>query len=146
MNTYTKKPEAMHYRTRNNAIKRGIDFSLTKEEYLEIISEKNCTYCGITGKECHDIVDKIRKFDGIDKKVSMLKKKFSSSSYNSIKLSVDRADSMTGYETGNCVVCCLICNITKGWAIPSDQYKLIAPAVIANIVNICKEAGLVLQE
>jgi len=57
-------------------------------------------------------------------------------------LSIDRKNSSAGYTTENCVMACSFCNIAKGWMIPAGLYKLIAPAVIANIVNICKEAGL----
>lgn len=57
-------------------------------------------------------------------------------------LTVDRKMSGIGYAEHNCCMSCSLCNRIKGYIIPAEQYKSIAVDTIANIVNICKEAGL----
>lgn len=78
-----------------SALKRGHDFLLSKEEFLLLI-EDNCSYCG--------------------DEPSMRWKRFTS---NFVFNGVDRVNNNSGYETGNCVTSCLICNRAKN--IMTDQ-------------------------
>ena len=76
---------------RHGALKRGIDFNLTKEQVFHLF-EQNCHYCGApphqtrTGSQC-------------------------SSSYT--YTGIDRVDSDLGYTPGNVVPCCAECNRAK---------------------------------
>ena len=81
---YTKHKLSGRYSTyRSNAIKRGIPFDLTIEQF-DLITSKPCHYCG----EC-DVYEDMT-FTG-----------------------VDRMDSSKGYIFNNCVPCCRICNSMK---------------------------------
>jgi hypothetical protein len=73
------------------AKKRGHSFSLTKDEFYDII-EKSCHYCG-----------------GAPSNVMKTKNANGEYVYNG----VDRFDSSRGYETGNVFPCCKNCNYMK---------------------------------
>jgi hypothetical protein len=70
---------------KNSAIKRNITFELSKEEFINIISEK-CSYCGVHGLTFY----KTLGAGGID-----------------------RVNSNLGYNLSNCVSCCGMCNKMK---------------------------------
>jgi len=76
------------------AIRRGHEFSLTKEEFVALIVS-NCFYCGIKFS--------LRYYGN--------KRKHNSNDfcYNG----VDRRDNKRGYTVENCVSCCKICNNSK---------------------------------
>ena len=81
------------YYTRN-ALKRELEFSLTKEEFRSF-TQKNCFYCG--------------------KPPAMRVKRDSTGKTNGayIHNGIDRLDSAIGYTFENCVACCKICNRAK---------------------------------
>ena len=76
---------------RKEAEKRGMEFSISKEEFGEI-TLKNCYYCGI-----------------VPSKVFGRKGMHGSYTYNGI----DRKDNSVGYIYENCLPCCWVCNKTK---------------------------------
>jgi hypothetical protein len=124
-----------------DAASRNIDFDITFEEFCEIIESNTCVYCGHDLQYIQDVLLFIREYDGSDSDCRELKRKTRGSTYVSNSLSMDRANSLRGYKLNNCVMACCICNLAKGWSIPGNIYKRIAVDTIANIVNICKEAG-----
>lgn len=75
----------------HNARKRNLDFSLSKEQFKEIIN-KNCYYCNI-----------------IPKQKARDKKQKGYILYNGI----DRIENNRGYFLDNCIPCCGICNRMK---------------------------------
>lgn len=79
----------LSYRAR--ARKSGITFSLSQQDFKEII-DKNCNYCGSEPSMPH-----------------------TTRSYNGLYISngIDRIDSSGGYVCGNMVACCKLCNIMK---------------------------------
>jgi len=83
-----------------NASKKGLQFDLTEEQILDILS-KNCSYCGSAPSN----------------KVSSKKRKGRifrpERSQTFIYSGIDRIDSSVGYTIKNCVPCCSICNISK---------------------------------
>ena len=76
---------------RNQAGKRGLEFSLTREDFQRLTSG-NCFYCGIEPKQVY---------------------KASSCKTPCIYNGVDRQDNKKGYILSNCVSCCGICNDMK---------------------------------
>lgn len=99
--------------TKNNAKRRKIDFSLSKE-YFAILSEKPCSYCGSLPEQ---------RFNVKKTKMSTQQRKFF---YNGI----DRVDSSEGYTETNTVSCCKNCNFSKH-SMSLDEWK-------AHIKKICK--------
>jgi hypothetical protein len=84
---------------RSSAIKRGLLFELTREEFVNITS-LDCYYCG----------------DAPSKSVAMLHKGRSNKrSLNGdyIYNGIDRVDNNLGYTSLNCVACCWTCNELK---------------------------------
>lgn len=75
---------------KNRALKRGLVFSLTLEQFSEITS-KDCAYCGSKGRQ-------VSRSRGYGHYV-----------YNGI----DRIDNSKGYQVDNCVTCCKWCNSAK---------------------------------
>lgn len=78
------------YKTK--AKKRGIDFELSREEFL-ILIKGNCSYCG---SEPNQLLKRQKT-----RKIQII--------YNGI----DRIDSEKGYTKNNCVSCCMYCNRSK---------------------------------
>jgi hypothetical protein len=94
-----RKPESVYRyiyeQYQSSAKTRNINFSLTKEEYVEIV-KKDCHYCG-------DPAPIKQPNRGKEKYVGV------PVPYNGI----DRIDSNKGYEKENCVPCCTKCNYMK---------------------------------
>lgn len=79
-------------RYKNDAKKRGYEFSITKESFLEITS-KNCSYCNEPPSNIQNDGESYGEF---------------------IYTGIDRLDNKKGYIEGNCIPCCRICNMAKG--------------------------------
>lgn len=76
---------------RVSARERGHAFSLTKEQFLDLV-KGNCRYCGLEPRQ--------RRWG---------KTMYGQAIYNGI----DRVDNTLGYVDGNCVSCCRQCNVAK---------------------------------
>jgi hypothetical protein len=87
---------------RKAAQKRQLSFSLTKEEFRELISQ-SCAYCGDAPK---------------NRRYSRYSHHDDSIDYNGI----DRVDNNLGYDKSNCVPCCEICNKSKQ-TLTLDEFK-----------------------
>jgi len=77
-----------------NAKKRGIEFSLSDEEAIKLIS-LNCHYCGQEPSPC----------------VYTYSKEKVAKHFN--RNGIDRVDNSVGYVSGNVVACCATCNHAK---------------------------------
>ncbi len=77
---------------RNMAKKRGLSFSLTKDEFKSL-TKQNCYYCD---KNPQQIIKAINR-------------NYGDYVYNG----VDRVDNSKGYEPDNVVACCKLCNWMK---------------------------------
>lgn len=87
-NNYAAKNTVYLY-YKNNAKKRNIPFSLTKDNVFSLI-EQPCFYCGATESNIINTDTYSYKYNGID-----------------------RIDSLAGYEKDNVVTCCKYCNRAK---------------------------------
>lgn len=76
---------------KKTAKKRGYEFSLTKEYFLDLIT-KPCIYCGDNSK------NKLQKMDG---------------NGFFVYTGIDRYDNKLGYTIENSVPCCRVCNRIK---------------------------------
>lgn len=83
-----------------NAKKRGYQFCLTLEEFIELIST-NCFYCG-------------------QKPSNTIRGNFSTYSNG-----IDRLDNNKGYYVDNCVAACTKCNHAKGTSSAQDFFDWI---------------------
>jgi hypothetical protein len=83
---------------RNNALKRNMEFSLTREDVNSLIEEP-CVYCGTTESNIINTDTYTYRYNGID-----------------------RIDSQKGYELGNVVTCCKYCNRAKS-DMSLDEFK-----------------------
>jgi hypothetical protein len=80
-----------YHNVRNNAARRGLNFRLTREEYVRLASQP-CHYCGAEPRavvKCHWGAGRF------------------------ICNGIDRVDNREGYVTGNMVACCKRCNLAK---------------------------------
>lgn len=80
----------MYKQKRSNAKSSGIDFSLTFDEFKDVITAKRCAYTGIT----------LTQRTGVN-----------SSGAN---VTIDRVFNGLGYVAGNVVACCFAYNALKG--------------------------------
>lgn len=84
---------------KNGAVKRKLDFLLTREEFESFLSRK-CHYCGAeptlrtVAKDCMIVCN-----------------------------GIDREDNNKGYYQGNCLPCCKICNVMKS-SMSHDEFVL----------------------
>ena len=91
------------------ALKKGLDFTLTKNEFFEIIKD-DCNYCGGKPKVWSPYIDTNGNiFDRYKGKVDEQYMQSTSVFVNGI----DRIDSSKGYIKSNVVACCSKCNIMK---------------------------------
>lgn len=74
---------------RRNAEKRGVEFDLSRDEFLELI-QQNCYLCGAPPCNLRRGKNKSLKYNGID-----------------------RVDNSKGYVSGNVMPCCWKCNQVK---------------------------------
>jgi len=86
---------------KGNAKYRGIDFNLSLDEYMKIISNK-CYYCD----------DKL------------------GSTTNTSGFSIDRLNNDIGYTKDNCVSCCGFCNKVRMHQLTPEQTKAAIRAII----------------
>lgn len=139
------KANRVFYYTKDSARKRNIQFEFTLDEFVKFYTKSNeCFYCSSTISDANRILSLIREYSGCDEIILSLQKKTGASNFYSKRFSVDRMNSFGEYSENNCVIACQFCNCAKGFLIPADLYKSIAPGTIANIVRICEEAGLVI--
>lgn len=81
---YAKSPHAMYSLYKKSSKKRGLEFSIEKEVFVEMLSQP-CHYCGAKASDNH------AKRNGLD-----------------------RVHNEVGYVLGNLVPCCFRCNQMKG--------------------------------
>jgi len=90
---------------KRGAKQRGLEFKLTKEEFLELATG-NCNYCG-------SFPNKFRKKRNINK----------GDIPEFYHNGVDRVDNEIGYYMSNCVSCCTNCNRMKR-SLPLSEFVL----------------------
>ena len=90
--------------TKSNAKTRGLKYDLARDEVIVII-EDVCRYCGKSPEysNCAEVRSNSQKIRDVPNELVWVYR------YNGI----DRVDSTKGYEQGNCVSCCSICNVFK---------------------------------
>ena len=139
---YRRTDEGRFARSKGSAKTRGIEFLFTFEEYEALIAEsERCYYCDRTEKECNDLSEFVRNYEGDDPKVLKLKINLGGFAHASTHFSIDRLNSFGPYSDENCVMSCSLCNETKGWAISGKSWKKIANDAIDEITNTCVDAG-----
>jgi len=89
-NSYNKL-ESSYYRCKRSSVKRNIEFNISLDEFIGIINNTICFYCGKKGNT-----------------------KLGDSRYNNtLTCGLDRVDNNLGYISGNVVACCKKCNFGK---------------------------------
>jgi len=101
------------YKYKKDAKKKNRIFSLTDEQFIEL-TQGNCYYCGCSPSNMANGGKKTGVFI-----------------YNGI----DRLDSSMGYETFNCVPCCVRCNRMKNKYSESDFLSHVMQIVIHRGLN-----------
>lgn len=109
-------------RYKQGAVKRGLNFSITLDEFLDLAS-KNCYYCDSEPSNCYNLTHS----KGPRKGKPRAGKPF-------IHNGIDRLDSDKGYDRNNCVPCCKKCNIAK-----SSMGELEFYDWIGRVFNHCKQ-------
>jgi hypothetical protein len=104
------------------ANKRGLSFSLSIEEFEELIQQP-CHYCG--AEPFQICIRRTKQYQSIPY------------IYNG----VDRVDNSIGYEMGNCTPCCGICNRVKNDTTVEDFILR-----VDNIYNNLNKKGLLIYE
>lgn len=82
---------------KNSAKKRNLEFSLTKNEFVDLIT-KDCFYCGVKPSRISSV------------KVNSEEAELNSRFYFN---GIDRINSELGYTLQNCTSCCYDCNVAK---------------------------------
>lgn len=92
---------ALYHNYKMGAVKRGLEFSLTKDDFKFLTSEE-CYLCGTKPK-------------------SIIKTKNNNGAY--LYNGIDRIDNTKGYTIENSMPCCKDCNFRKGKATLSELFK-----------------------
>ncbi len=92
--TDTERVHAVMYKKcRQGAASRGLTFSLTREQAYELFA-KPCSYCGRYDRRCTNEGPR-------------------NANLCVAACGIDRVNNARGYEAGNCVSCCQVCNLSK---------------------------------
>ena len=122
---YSMSKEGKYTHLKGSAKSRGLEFSITFEEFCELLDvSERCYYCEMTLAEVSSFVS--------DMNIDLKKKRAYGGSRGSF-FTIDRLDSSVGYTNKNCVCACATCNLAKGHLIPADLFKEIAKRVIQNL-------------
>ena len=139
---YGRTLEGVFVTKKSSAKTRGIDFSLTFEEFVTIINrDLVCEYCGRPIEECIDLNVFVKNYEGNDVRLLKLAKNISNKMYNGKSFQLDRKDSLLGYTFENCVLACAICNVAKGWFLSHSVFKKVAKEAMDELMNTCVSAG-----
>lgn len=99
----------------NNARKRNINFDIDKETFQNWYKQNDkCSYCFIDKESQYILRNKWTPYKNKD----------------CYKMSVDRINSKIGYNIDNMVLCCTMCNVTKGYLISYDEMKVIGKSIL----------------
>lgn len=107
--TQLKKPYEYIYNELQQHRKKQTLFDLTFEEFLEIIKNKTCHYCG---EEL--VYEEYSRFWG---------------KTNSRAHQLDRKDNELGYTKNNLVTCCWECNRLKSNRFTYEEFLQLSPAL-----------------
>lgn len=89
-------------KTKRSALERGIEFSLSFEDWQKFCLIPNCYYCG-----------------------AILNRSVYRSDRKSSGSLADRVDNLKGYSMKNIVPCCADCNFTKNSRLTAEEMKVI---------------------
>lgn len=96
--------------SRSHSNHRGIEVTMTLEEFLDIIAIHKCHYCE------DDVIFHKHSRD-------------SEGNHLSRAYQLDRKENSIGYTKDNCVVCCWECNRLKSDRFTYDEFILLSPAL-----------------
>lgn len=104
----------------DNAKSRGVEFSLTLNDFRRLLMKKRCAYTGIAltlHKEGHP---------------------------KNADLTIERIDNQRGYVNGNCIAVCAAANSVKGAFEDPNTFLSVQDAIrmFANLASIQKNAKL----
>lgn len=103
-----------------------------------MLSDK-CYYCGRNFVDVMSLNNFIKEYSGCNLLLCKAKRSISKRVLNASCMGVDRKNSLDGYTKDNCVACCGICNVVKGWAMNNEEYLLVASSFIGRLVSAAKE-------
>lgn len=105
-NARRQTPEGRYCRTKGDAKQRNILFTITKEEFINLI-KLPCYYCN------NKLGDKTTYGGGLD-----------------------RLDNFKGYELDNVVSCCHFCNTVKNYLLTPEEMKKVSSLLINERGNV----------
>jgi len=117
---------------RHRARKRGISCVLTTAELGEwwMNVPDSCAYCGVRLEDYRRLRDVIVSYDGENWEIRRFKRFFRSSRQERIDcMTIDRVDSSRGYELGNIVKSCWICNSLKSDFLTECEMQVLGPSL-----------------
>jgi len=139
---YQKTDRGRFANSKSSAKRRGIEFLITFEEYVALITEsERCYYCDRTNKECYDLTEFVRNYEGNNARVLKIKIAMDNKTHRSSHFTIDRCDSNEGYTANNCVCACSLCNVAKGWMISARDFRFLAPGMMTDLTEVCTAAG-----
>lgn len=126
------------------ATKRGINFDISVEDLCEwwLSTEDRCYHCKIKISEFITLKSIVAKYKGKNYEIKKYKKIFCADKKTKSRwMTIDRLDSDRGYEIGNIVKSCWLCNYVKGTYLASEDMNMIGEQIISRLQSeILKES------
>lgn len=119
-----------------SAAAKGLPCTITQPELASwwYYTPDVCHYCGSATHEYQALRDQILAYTGFDYEVLKFGRFFRSPKHRAIQdLTVDRKDNGQGYELGNIVKACWICNSLKNDFWTEAQMQQLAPRMMAEL-------------
>ncbi len=129
---YRSSPKGAYSSIKQNAKKRGIDFKIKQDEFLDWYKkqEKACSYCGIPqNRLAGKFTPRARKtYNKNEGHYDGKKGKYNYSS--TPRLSIDRLDNSGSYTLDNITLACHLCNSIKFDILSADEMREIGQRYI----------------
>ena len=137
---FNKTPRGKILRLKARSKSRGLSVTISAGDFERWWKESPhvCGYCGCTTEEYRHTARCLRGYEGEKRLLRLLRGKLlklGTAAY--FDLTIDRADNELGYDFGNLVKACWICNSVKGHFLTSHEMKMVGPRIRKEI-----DAGL----
>lgn len=141
---YRKTARGRFQRLKASARRRGLPVGVGADWFARWWnSEPNvCAYCGGGLEESRRLIELLSEYGGRNRMLVLLKNAvLREPGVLNHNLTVDRVDGQRGYEDGNLVKACWLCNKVKGYVLTGDEMRIVGPRLRRDLKAGLSEGG-----